>query len=173
MLLDGRPWHTQQRPQMCSPPARLALQLGHGRQPVRAGAAQQLQQQRLGLIVLLVGRQDEIRVQRGKNLQTRPARRRFDAGRIGVCNLHAMNAQFDAMCFTQPSTKFCPVIRLGRQAVVDVNRLHFEGMFFAQRTQGVQQDDRVDSSRQGEHQAGMWGNVTRQTVRHDTDDRLT
>jgi len=57
--------------------------------------------------------------------------------------------------------------------VVDVKCLHFERMFFTQRTQCVQQDNRIDSSRQGEHQAGMWGNVTRQTVRHDTDDRLT
>jgi hypothetical protein len=57
--------------------------------------------------------------------------------------------------------------------VVDVKGLHFEGMFFTQRTQCVQQHNRVDSSRQGEHQSGMWRNVTRQTVRHDTDDGLT
>ena len=83
-----------------------------------------------------------------------------------------MNAQFYGMGFTQPRAEFHPVIRLWGQAVVNMHRIQIEGVAFAQRKQGMQQNDRIDSARQSEHQARMGWNVADKTFRHNLDDRL-
>jgi len=57
--------------------------------------------------------------------------------------------------------------------MMDVDRLEFKAMLVSQRTQDVQQDDRVDAPRQGEDKLRMRRNVAGKAVRHNTDDLLT
>jgi len=105
--------HAQKRPQVRSAPARPVLQLGHCRQSFRPRTAKHLQQEGFTLVVLLVGRQNKIRGQPGKNVLTFPPRSRFDTGRIITRNLHAMNHQFDSMRFTEACAESRPVVGVG------------------------------------------------------------
>ncbi len=93
--LDAR--NGQQRPQLGCAPAGPVVPFGHGRQTFRAGTAQQLQQKRLGLIVLMVCREKKIRIQRGKDPLAFPPRGRLDAGRVVARDLHAMDGQFNCV----------------------------------------------------------------------------
>jgi hypothetical protein len=73
---------------------------------------------------------------------------RFDPGRIILRNLHTMDEEFDGMRFAALRAEFRPVVSLGRQAVMYVHRPQFKGRLLAQRRQNVQQDDRIDTTRQ-------------------------
>jgi hypothetical protein len=119
-----------------APPAiRARLQFGHRRQAFRPGAAQQLQQKRFGLVVLLVRGEQKIRVQRGKNALALAPRSRFDAGRVVARDLHVMECQFNRMRGAQPGAEIGPVVGMGRQAMVHMHGPQFEGMLIAQRQQ--------------------------------------
>jgi len=90
---------------------------------------------------------------------TFPPRSRFDTGLIIIRNPHTMHDEFDGKRFTALRAEFCPVFSVGRQAVMYVRRPQFKGVLVAQHTQNVQQDNRIDSTRQSHYQAGMRGNV--------------
>ena len=49
--------------------------------------------------------------------------------------------------------------------------LQRKGMLIAQRQQGMQQDHRIESARESQHQPCMRGDVAGEAVRHDRCDR--
>ena len=173
MIQQIGPRHAQQRPQLCGPPIRPALHLGHRRQALRSGAAQQLQQERFGLVVLLVGCEQEIRVQAAKDAQALAPRGRLDAGGIVARNLHPVSGQINGMRSTEAGAEIGPVVGVGRQAMVHVHRPQVEGMPVAQRHQRMQQRDRIEPSRKCQHQVRAGRSVAGKTVRHGCDDGIT
>jgi hypothetical protein len=146
---------------------------GIAARPFRSGTAQQLEQQRLGLVVLLVRGQQEVCVDSGKNAQARASRSGFDARRIVARDFYAMDRQFDSMRRTQTRAEIGPVVGARRKAVVHVHGFKFEGMLIAQRYQRIQQDHRIESARQGQRQPRTRRNMAGQHVRHDFGKRLT
>jgi hypothetical protein len=156
-----------------APPASAgALQLGHRRQAFRPGAAQQLQQKRFGLVVLLVRGQQKIGVERGENLLALAPRGRLDAGRVVARDLHVMKCQFNGMRSAKPGAESSPVVGMGRQAMVHMHGPQFEWIEVAQRQQGMQQNHRVESARKRQHQPRMRRDVAGKTRRHDCGDRF-
>ena len=69
-----------------------------------------------------MSRENKVRVQPGKKVLTFPPRSRFDTGRIVIRNPHPMHDEFDGMRFTALRAEFCPVVSVGRQAVMYVHR---------------------------------------------------
>ena len=58
-----------------------------------------------------------------------------------------------------------------RQAVMDMHGPQFKRMLIAQRQEGVQQDCRIEPTRECQHQPRVRRNVADKRVRHGCDDR--
>lgn len=143
--------HVQPGAQQCH--AALARHR-HGRQAVEPGAAQQLQQHGLGLVVEVVGGQQEggaglgaERVERGV---TGFARGFLDAA-TGICgHPHAPHAERGANGGGHPRAGGLPCIRIGLQAMVDVqcDQPHRHAGGIAPRSDGMQQRRGIPPARQ-------------------------
>ena len=77
--------------------SRAGFQQRHRTGTAHPGAAQQLQQQRFGLVILLMCGEQKVRIERGKDALALVPRGRFDSGRVVARDRYPMNAQFNSM----------------------------------------------------------------------------
>jgi len=173
VVAQAGPAGAEQGAQLRGAPARPPLQLGHGRQTLRPGTTQQLQQQRLGLIVLLVCGEQEIRCHRSEDALPRTPRRGFNAGGIVARDRHAMDAQVHAMRRAPARAEIRPLISVRRQTMVDVNGLQGERMDVPQGEQDVQQHHRIETPGKRQRQPGTGRDAADQHVRHAGNERFT
>jgi hypothetical protein len=163
---------SQQRAQLNRAPALAPLPFRHRRQAFRPGTAQQLQQQRFGLVVLMVRGQQEIRVDAGEGVLSFAPRRGFDAGRVFAIDLNMTYAQGYRMGGAQLRAESGPVVCVGRQAVMHVLGLQFEGKWVAQRHQRMQKHGRIESARKRQRQSRVRRDVAGKAARHRIDNCL-
>lgn len=126
----------------------------HGRQAIEAGAAQQLQQHGLGLVVEMMGGQQEGGASLGAKRVERGvagfARGLLDAAPRIDGHAHATHMAFDIDGSGHPYAGGLPRIRIGLQAMVDVQRdqPHRRAGGIAPRSGGMQQRRGIASARQ-------------------------
>ncbi len=118
----------------------------HRRQALDPGAAQQLQQQRLGLVVEMMGRQQHrLRAQRARDRRvagTSRGRLRTLAGRR--TRIHDEAGEFDAECIADLTAMNGPITGRRLQAMIDVYCPERRRQFGAQHGERVQQHGRVE-----------------------------
>ncbi len=143
-----------------SAPARgLRPHRRHSREPRGPGAARELEQHGLGLVVFVLREGDEVRRLRGEQGVAGRARRAFDAERVmrGKIGLLHRAAQRVPACGS--AREPCPSRRIRADAVIDVQAVERERATRRERREQVEQYDRIDPARQGERQARAARNV--------------
>ena len=150
--------HRQQRTRHHQ--VRVAQQLGravgaiHAGQARRAGAAQQLQQHRLGLVVLVVGREQQAHAMRRAQLaQGRVAALagRLFRARLGIFfQGDTACLEGDAQAGAQLRAVGQPGIRIRAQAVVHVKRVQGHAVLLSPGMRQVQQGRGIEAAAQGD-----------------------
>jgi hypothetical protein len=144
--VDARAWNVEQR----TPPGRTVgvfAQRGHRSEPVRTAAAQQLQQQRFGLVVTMMREGNDGRSRlagdTGERVVARLARERLEARTRPPDNVDAADHAGDAQRGTALDAVLCPPVSVGGQAVVDVDGSDRVAARRRHRGQRVEQDDGI------------------------------
>jgi hypothetical protein len=132
---------------------------GHRGEPVRAGAAQKLQQQRLGLIVGMVGQRHGVDVRGAQARVARRARQRLEGFAAAALQVQPMRGQRHAALRTLRCAERRPVVGVRRQAVVDVDGGQRELVPRGAPDGGLEQHHRVDPARQGDGHTRTRGEV--------------
>jgi hypothetical protein len=134
---DFLPGRTQQRPEEDF--ATQARVLRHPARAARPGAAQQIHQHGLGLVVEVVGQRDDLRLVLPESCIARFARRGLQPL---SCPADPDTHDFERNpeLSAERATKLGPRVRVGAQAVMDVNRGDRAIL------QLVQQNDRIDAA---------------------------
>jgi len=108
--------------------AAVVAQRRHRGEPARTGAAQELQEERLGLVVAMVRERDVAAAQAGGDVDERgvalPARLRFETGAGGARDGDLRRGERDLPLRAEVVTERAPARCVGRQSVVDVRRVH-------------------------------------------------
>ena len=127
--------HIEQRAHERAPMKARALR--HATRPARPGAAQQVHEHGLGLIVELVGEREHIERQLGERRIARLARGLF----VSLGHPHAAHGEWHTELAAQPPAEAHPAIGVRAQAVMDVRRRHLLAL-----RQRMQQHDRIDAA---------------------------
>jgi hypothetical protein len=146
--------HIQQRPYQ--PAAAEPRTFRHGRQAPGAGAAKQLQQQRLGLIIeMLGGHQHGIgRQPVGQAPVACRARRRLGTFAAPRLCLHPQYVKTDTQFLAHRATMNLPVTGLALQLVVDVHGSQRSRQLGTPRGQQMQQNVGIDAAAVGDPVGG-------------------
>ncbi len=121
---------------------------------MRTRAAQELQQQRLGLVVGVVRERDEVGVDGGERRVARRARRGFEAHSAAALDPRAMHDERDVALRAFGRAECRPRVGVGGQAVVDVQRGELDAMFGRDAREGVEERDRIASAGKRDGDAG-------------------
>jgi hypothetical protein len=123
----------------------------HGRQSLDPCAAEELQQQRLDLVVLVVGENDVIAGLTGKNLVTGGTCGSLEA--LASRHRHVYAAEGNTAGAADTPAKSGPAARLRAQLVIYVQRGKSDPQTGAQPVEDIQQDHRIDPAAQGSRNA--------------------
>ena len=137
-----------------------------------AGTAQQLQQQRLGLIVGVVRQRHKITRLRGERRVAQLARRRFDAVPAQRRDIHMFDAQRDLVARAQIGAELRPRIGIRADAVVDMNCGKLPGEKRGEFVQQMQQHHRIHPAAQAD-QNGTARWEQRRDTRRDSFIKMT
>ena len=134
--------------------------VAEGADMIFARTARQLQQESLGLIILMLGEYDEIgefsRVS-SQRLMSRLSGCPFYAQCPIRRNINGLGSKRHRKRCAKPFTKRTPGCRIRADAVIHVQGAHGEPELRGKPAQTVQQDDRIDAARQTEQQIGSGG----------------
>ena len=118
----------------------------HRRSPLNACAAQQLQQQGFGLVVLVMGERDEIHRLASERLMAQFARGSFDAHCAQGGNVYMFDMQGNAVIFAQLCAERCPCVSMRADAVMHMKGGEFPRILPGKPREQVQQYDGIQSA---------------------------
>ncbi len=126
---------------------------------MRTGAAQELQQQRLGLVVGMVRDRDDVGIGRGERGVARGTRRRLEALAGRPRDPRPVHRQRDRPARALGGAELGPGVGIRREAVVDVQGGHGDRQLARERGQRVEQHHRIAAARQrdGDGEAPGYG----------------
>lgn len=142
---DQRPrnieeWANQARATWLRPLGRHSSGAGNTR------SAQQTEENRLGLIIAMVGQRQPFGSTGGKRRMTHAPRGGFQALTAGTRHLDAMDFQRHLQAPTKIDAESCPGSGIAAQSVIDVHRREIDLQpGTTQAVERVQQDNRVDA----------------------------
>jgi len=142
---EQRPEHLRARPGK-------RAQRGHPCHAERTRPAQQLQQQRLGLVVPMVGQNDEVAVLAREDFVARAPRLALEAERARVTDPRMLHLQGHAQSGAQRLAEQGPLRRIRADAVIDVQCAKREPHRAGEIREDRQQRDRVEPPRETGHQ---------------------
>ncbi len=120
----------------------------HAGEPGDAGAAHQLQQQRLGLVVAMVRERDRVSAALSKRGVARFARGALDAESGVARDAHAHHFDRHAAAHAQCDAMLGPLIGGRIQSVVDVQCAQFERARAGKVGERIEQHHRIDAARE-------------------------
>jgi hypothetical protein len=116
----------------------------HSGEPLDSRAAQELEKQRLDLVVAVVGKHDVIAVLAREDRIARRARRCLEAVASPHSDLYAL--EWNAARAAETPAECFPAPRVGTQLVIDVQRREPELQLARDALQAVQQNHGVDAA---------------------------
>ncbi|MDD5249860.1 MAG: hypothetical protein PHY45_12790 [Rhodocyclaceae bacterium] len=150
-----------------------AIRLLHRRRAAQAGAAQQIEQQRLGLIVAMMRKYDPIvRRPRERRVACAPGGRLQAVRRIAF-DLDAFHGEGNIPRRAQRTTVIFPAIGVGAQGMMDMERRQRNLAAWRRVTQGMQQDDRIQTARQSGNQGLTAGDAALEASLERSCDKLS
>ena len=140
----------------------------HPGKPLHARAAQQLQQNRFGLIVEVVREHDAIGACGAQGRVARFTRGAFET--VTARDAHIDDPAGDAKRSRRAAAERGPRLRIRAEVVIHVDGAQFEPQRIAQRGEHMQQDGRIDAAAQTQHEPLTRAHEILQPISHMFDE---
>ena len=131
--------------------------LRHGREPMRTGAPQQLEEQRLGLVVGVMRERNNVHVGFGERRVSGRAGGCLHARAAGTLDAHALHRYRNGTLCAFVDAELRPAIGIRGKTVVNVHSAERDTKFGGERGEGVEKYDRVAAPGERDSDPGRMG----------------